>query len=426
MQGLSALSWTPLEVLARLGLALGVGLWVSFDRGWPGREARSQTFGLFALLGGLSGLLGTEFSLVGFGVMGALTVLLNLQALRTGRAVKLTTGAGLLVTFLMGALAGLGHRVIPVVLALATVVLLSSKERSSALRTLLSAAEIRAAILFGVLALAIYPVLPDYPIDRFGLFAPRSVWLTVLLISSVGFGNFLLWRLLGSRSPALGSFLGGLVNSTRVVAELSARAGAGTIGLERAHRGILFAWTAMLLRNLVLLGLFQPEVMLVAGAPLILMGIVALTSALRRRDDDPQGQEESALTLESPFAIKSALLPGAVYLLLQVLTSLAHGKLGAVGFYALCLAGGAVSSASAGAVAATLFANGAVASSVAGVGAILASLASLGASLVLIQRIAPARALGRRVALAGVTMQVLGLVAAFAATLLGTSLNAMP
>lgn len=408
-----------MDVLARLGLALGMGLWMSFDRGWPGREVGSRTFGLIALVGGITGLFGTEFAALGFGIVGVLIVLLNLQALRTKRPVQLTSAAALLVTFLVGLLAGLDHRVVPVALSLATVVLLSSKAQIAQLRGILSVEEIRSATLVAVLALAVYPVLPDYPIDRYGLIAPRGVWLTVLLIAGLGFVSFVLWKVFGKRSLALETFLGGLVDSTKVVSELSARvAEVGTIHLDGAYRGVLLAVGAMVLRNTVLFGLLQPEALLTAGPPLVLMGIISVFFALRGFRDEPRGEADGPLTLRSPFSLKAVLRSGAIYLMLQIATTLAHGQLGAVGFYAMCVVGGTASSASTVAVAAAMVASGAVPSSMAGIGAILASITSLGVSVVLVARTSRSSALLRRISVAAVTVQTLGLAAALAVAVL--------
>jgi hypothetical protein len=46
------------------------------------------------------------------------------------------------------------------------------------------------------------------------LVEPRSTWATVILIAALGFINYLLWKLYGTRSPEITGFLGGLVNST--------------------------------------------------------------------------------------------------------------------------------------------------------------------------------------------------------------------
>jgi uncharacterized membrane protein (DUF4010 family) len=73
--------------------------------------------------------------------------------------------------------------------------------------------------------------------------------------ADVGFANYILWKLFGTRGIAFAGFLGGLVNSTATVTELASRVavvGSGLIGV--AYRGILFSTAAMALRNALVLG----------------------------------------------------------------------------------------------------------------------------------------------------------------------------
>jgi uncharacterized membrane protein (DUF4010 family) len=77
---------------------------------------------------------------------------------------------------------------------------------------------------------------------------------------------------------------------------------------------------------------------------------------------------------------------------------LAQNALGEAGFYAVSLAGGVVSSASAVASAGILAAQGHITPSVAGIGSVLASLASAAVNLVLVARIGHDRHLTARMA----------------------------
>ena len=123
--------------------------------------------------------------------------------------------------------------------------------------------------LLGILAFAINPVLPNHAIDHWGLISPREAWFTVLLIAGIGFANYILWKLFGMRGIEFTGFLGGLVNSTVTVTELSVRVadvGRGVVAV--AYRGIMLSTAAMALRNAVVLGLLDPGALIVAGAPL--------------------------------------------------------------------------------------------------------------------------------------------------------------
>ena len=83
--------------------------------------------------------------------------------------------------------------------------------------------ELRSAILLAILSFIIYPVLPTHAIDPWGLIEPQTTWATVILIASLGFVNYVLWKIYGPRGVDIGIFLGGLVNSTAALAELAHR-----------------------------------------------------------------------------------------------------------------------------------------------------------------------------------------------------------
>ncbi len=213
-----------LPTLTRLALALALGLFVGLERERRGKEAGLRTFGFAALLGGLGGLLGESYALLGMGLLGILVVFLNWATLRAGQGLELTTSAALLVTGFTGVLAGQGHTFTPVTAAVATAALLAWKERLAGFSLGLSETELRSAIMLAILAFIVYPVLPDRPLDPWGLVEPRTAWLTVLLIAAMGFANYILLKLYGARGVEMTGFLGGLVNSTVTVTELATRA----------------------------------------------------------------------------------------------------------------------------------------------------------------------------------------------------------
>lgn len=403
-------TWVPLDVLVRLILALGTGLLVGLEREWRGKEAGLRTFGLASVLGALAGLLGPEYAIVSMSLVGILIVFLNLQSMRSDQGTELTTSAALLVVFLTGVLCGLGHRVTPVAVSVVTAGLLSWKERLAQFGHNLTAAELRSAILLGILAFAVYPVLPDHPVDAWGLIVPRDAWLTVLLIAGIGFANYILWKLFGSRGIEFAGFLGGLVNSTVTVTELSSRVavvGSGLVGV--AYRGILFSTAAMALRNAVVLGLLEPRALVIAGASLGLMLVVSATLGLLAPRAVATPSAEQPLDLESPFSLLSALKFGLIFLALQVFGTVAQGLLGQFGFYAVSFLGGLVSSASAVAAAAALAVGGKISPSVGGVGAVLASLASAGVNILLVARLSHSGQLTRRVTWATALVVAIGL-----------------
>ena len=288
-----------------------------------------------------------------------------------------------------------------------TAALLAWKESLTGFSLGLTDAEVRSATLLAILAFVIYPALPAGTVDPWGLIQPRAAWLTVLLIAGMGFGNYLLLKLYGERAIELTGFFGGLVNSTVTVTALAARVreihGLG----DAAYRGVVLATAAMLVRNSVLLAVLAPAALASAAPALVLMLAVSLALVyLQRKVGAPQPPDAGSLHLQSPFSLSSALKFGLVFLTLEVAGTVAQRGIGQLGFFAVSLAGGLISSASSVASVGSLAARGSISPGVAGTGAVIASLASALVDIPVVARIGRERELTRRTVLA------LGLIAA--------------
>lgn len=380
----SVLPSSSFPVLLQLALALAIGLLVGLERERRGEEAGLRTFGLVALLGALGGLMRGAFAPLALGLASIIVIFLNLDQLRRGARAALTTSAAMFVTAFAGALCGLGMTLVPVAIGIVTAALLAWKERLESLVLGLTDAEVQSAILLGLLAFVIYPVLPPGFIDPWGLVDLQEAWLTVILIAAIGFANYILLKLYGGRAIELAGFLGGFVNSDVTVVDLARRIHvSGGHLIDVGYRGILLTEAAMVIRNLVILGIFSWPSLIASAVPLLLILVSAVGLALSGRRaprSEPSGADP-VLQIRSPFSLIAALEFGLIFLALQVAGGLAERALGPWGFYATSLAGGAVSSASAVASAATLAARGAISPATAGIGAVLASLASMVADL---------------------------------------------
>ena len=404
--------WPYLPTLARLALAAAVGLFVGIERERRRKEAGLRTFAFSALIGAAGGLLGDSFALIALGLVGVLIILLNIETIRTGEGAEITSSAALIVVTFAGLLAGRGHTFEPVTLAVMTAALLAWKEPLAGFSHALTESELRSAVLLAILAFVVFPVLPPGTVDPWNLLNPREAWVTVILIASLGFGNYLLFKIYGSRGVELTGFLGGLVNSTVTVTELANRARSmGAALSDFTYRGIVLATAAMLLRNGVILGILAPSALLAAAIPLGLMFIGAAVGAVARRTPFPARDVDAPLTtLQSPFSLTSALRFGFTFLVLQIAATLAQQNLGHFGFYAVSVIGGMVSSASAVASAANLAASGTISPQVAALGAVLATMTSALIGLPLVMRLAGERSLTRRISWALAAVVLLGAV----------------
>ncbi len=384
---LTIVEWPYQVTLVRLALALAIGLFVGVERERRGKEIGLRTFAFASLLGGIGGLLGDQYALLSLILLGVLISFLNIQTLKANQGTELTTSAALLLLGFAGVLCGQGHTLTPAAIAVMTAALLALKQPLVGFTIGLSEVELRSAILLAILAIVIYPALPAGPVDPWGMVDLRTAWVTVILIASLGFVNYILWKIYGSRGIELAGFLGGLINSSVVVSELAQRV-SETQGqmADIAYRGMVLAVAAMLLRNVILLALLAPAALESAALAFALMLLVSgwLAWLSRRRTVPAENAAAPALHLRSPFSLQSALKFGLLLLLIQVAGVFAQQTLGQIGVYAISFFGGLFSSASAVAAAATLGARGTISANVAGIAAVIATLTSVGINLPLV------------------------------------------
>lgn len=376
----SIVHWPYESTLARLLLALALGLFVGVERERRGKKSGVRTFGFASLLGGLGGLLGESYALLSVGLLGLLVVFLNVQTLlRPKRSTELTTSAALMVIGFAGILCGQGQTLTPAAVAVMTAALLDWKETLAGFSISLKDVELRSAILLAILALVIYPVLPEGTIDPWGLIDPRDVLVTIILIAGLGFVNYILLKLYGTRGIELAGFFGGLVNSSVAVGELALRV-RETQGrmTDTAYRGILLAIAAMIIRNGFLLFLLAPVVLQAAAPALAFMLLVCiiLTFGFRRLPLSETG-DTPALRLESPFSLKSALRFGIILLLIQITGVVAQDAFGQIGTYVVSFFGGLFSSASTVAAVSAMATRLVITPSVAGLSVVIATLTSV-------------------------------------------------
>ena len=381
--------WPYAQILLRMALGLSLGLLIGLERERRRKEAGLRTFGFIGLLGTMGGAMGTAYGLSALVFAGLLSCVLNLSTLRAGQGTELTTSAAMMVTALAGVLCGQGHTLTPAAVMVIATALLAWKERLADFSMGVSESEVRSALLLAILAIVIYPALPEGAVGPWGLIEPRAAWVTVILIAGIGFFNYVLWKLYGTRGTELSGFFGGLVNSNITIIELSNRVReTGPAFAGNAYRGVLLATAAMLARNGTLLALIAPATLLGAGLPLALMlaasALLVSWSFHQRRRQGSAGTP--TLHMAMPFSLPQALRYGAIFLGLHVIGALTQRQFGDAGFYVVSVLGGLLSSASAVAAAATLAEQGAISPATAGVGAVLASFTSMAFSATFVLR----------------------------------------
>ena len=397
---------TPI-IAVQLAASLGIGMLVGIEREWANKEFGLRTFAFVSVLGMLSAHLPTALASVAFVGVLLLIAASDVRNFLASRPLELTTSIAALLVFVAGYLVGIGHVFTPVASAIVITMFLAWKVELQKFAGGLTLEEIRSAVLLGLLGFVIYPIIPDRFVDPWQLFNPRAAWVIVIVIAGIGFANYVLLKLYGTRGVYLSAFLGGLVNSTAAAAQLARPLGAGSsASVGVAIAALLLTIVAMFARNLIILAIFSPAAIATAAGPLLVMAIGALI--LVRRSRAGVGDAPTEIHLESPVSIARVLNFAGLFMLIQIVSTLGERHLGKFGFLGINILGGLVSSASTTAAAANMVAHGQLQPGVGGTGVVLASLASALINLPIIQRQGENPALTRRLATLTVALTILG------------------
>ena len=397
----------------KMAVAIGIGMLIGMERKWSHKETGIRTFGIICLLGMLASMIGQPFTLVGFGGVLLLAGFANYRSFMTDRSLELTTSAVLMADFMLGVLVGMGHIFTPVAAAVVITMLLAWKQELNKFAGGLQPAEIKSAILLGLIGFVIYPIMPDRYIDPWRLFNPADAWVSVIAISGIAFVNYVCLRLFSTSGLYLGAVFGGLINSSATVAEISSRVSA--TGMKSRLTGLCLITTmAMFARNLLLMLLFSP-----ASLPSVLMPLVVMTTLsafwlwMDQRREMPANAAQLTPRLDSPVSLKKVLGFGLLFVLIAIGGTLLTRAFGNYGMMATGLFGGLVSSASTTAAAATMASHGGITAAVAGSVAVISSLSSAAVNLPIIWRTAKDKRVVRRLTIEMATVLAAGIIIVF-------------
>src|SRR5262249_45655228 len=152
-------------------------------------------------------------AIVGGGVLSGYVLAARVQPESLG----MTTESAAIAVCLLGAMTTLGHRELAVPLGIVTAAVLAYQQPLHGLVAKLSWAGFSRGLRLLVATFIVLPLLPNRAVDPWGALNPYSLWLLVLLISSLSLVGYVGSRWLGAgRGTVLTGVTGGLVSSTAV------------------------------------------------------------------------------------------------------------------------------------------------------------------------------------------------------------------
>jgi len=298
-----------------------------------------RTFPLIGLIGYVMAFLARDQLIVvalGFAVVGALLVVSYTHKLSAENNSGVTTEVSALGTYLLGALVCHGQLWIATTITVISMFLLVLKNTLEGLTQRIAPDEIFTFTKFLLLTAVVLPILPRAAFTQFQI-NPFKTWLIVVAVSTVSYSSYLLLKLTRGRNGVLlSAFLGGAYSSTVTTIALARRSKAE----PQPHLfsgGTLIASGMMYFRLVLLVAIFNRAVLSVLGIPFVLLaGSALLTGWLWSRISDPPSQKsDRSLEPANPLELRAALLFGALFVAMVIMTHLAITYLGHKGIYAL-------------------------------------------------------------------------------------------
>ncbi len=275
-------------LLYDLGLALGLGLLVGFQREWATHDlAGIRTFALITLLGGVGASLAQSLSpwvLAAF-LAGVVLTIWSARGERREAPSTITTEIAALLMFAVGALVVLERHTVAVVTTGAVAVLLHWKKPLHEWVRNIGEEELRAIMRFVLIGLVILPALPDQAYGPLQVLNPFRIWLMVVLIVGISIGAYVVHRVVGPQAGTfLAGILGGLISSTATAVSYARRTRGNPAEVSMTALVLAVSSAVVFVRVLFEIAVVGPHLFLALAPPIFaMMAAMAAISAVTWR-----------------------------------------------------------------------------------------------------------------------------------------------
>lgn len=173
-----------LVVAEKVAASAGIGLLIGLQREWSHKDAGVRSFTIVALFGMISWIVNPILAYIEVATVLVIIALINIHFIMENQPLEITTAISFALTNVLGMLVGGGSFFLAFACAIVVTALLSWKTELVAFTSKLSIVEIRGALLMCFIIAVVYPLLPDGYIDPWHIVNPRSIWLTVIIVSA--------------------------------------------------------------------------------------------------------------------------------------------------------------------------------------------------------------------------------------------------
>lgn len=333
------------SLIVRVGVAFGIGALIGLEREQSrsgGRFAGSRTFPLFALFGALVQAFFPTMLPVAVVVLAIPLTMAYLGKIWIERDLGLTTLTAALLTIVFGAMTTHSERgmILTIIVGGVVTVLLAEKGAIHDFVEQIDEAERRASVKFILVVMVVFPLLPNREFDAILGLNPQFIWFMVVLVTGLSFVAYVLSRLLGTeRGIALTGVLGGFVSSTATTVSMAQYTAEMPSLYKICSTATIVASIVMFPRAFIEVAVVNRALLEYLAVPLgamTVLGGVAAAVVYRRGSTEP----DTETSVANPFRLRSALLFGALFAIILVVSESAYDWFGTSGIYATAVLSG--------------------------------------------------------------------------------------
>ena len=282
--------------LQELLIALLLGLLVGIQRQWAASKLGGiRTFSFITTFGAVCALLADKYGpmIVAVGLAGTIgAMLLGHVSRRDQQEQKSHKGLGtefaMLLMFAVGVLVHRGPLWLATALTGMIAVLLQFKLELHGLVTRFSRNEIKAIMQFVLIALVIFPIMPNQIYGPYHVLNPHEIWLMIILIVSINLIGYIAYKFFGARAGGyLAGVLGGLISSTATTMSY-ARESKKLSHVKHCALVISIAWSVLFVRVFVEALIAAPQFAAIRLPLIIMLATSVLTTLLLWKTSEKQ------------------------------------------------------------------------------------------------------------------------------------------
>jgi uncharacterized membrane protein (DUF4010 family) len=343
---------SPAHIALLLGLSFFLGL--AFEEYFAHTDERRpggiRSFPMLALVGGVLYLFDPVHLLPltgGLLMLGAWLLVYYLAHVHEHKTQSDEPSVGLVVpllnvlAYLLGAVSLALDPWVAVTMTVASVLLLTGRERLHGLARRIEIREIVTAGEFLILTGIVLPLLPDHPVTTLTAITPRQVWLALVVVCSFSYASYLAQRYWKPAASGLWmAALGGMYSSTATTVVLARQAKADPTLKRQAQAGIMLATAIMYLRLLAVVLIFNLALGRILALPLCGLSLAGfIICALqywhgKPSDTAPQAAMPAAQS-GNPLELGAAAIFAALFVAVSVVSAVAKSQFGISGIYGL-------------------------------------------------------------------------------------------